>query len=157
MIRDQGKGNLTSNEKKIGIESFRPCQHIIEIEGDTEGPHKITCAICYDSTDLKLASDLKGKTVLFVVVAHNRDVNTFDAMATALHYHMYQHVAVVNKGEYGGTTVQAPYKEQHDRLISHVHGSGQISISVSDLDLAAFKRKNKKYKDVKTPPANTSM
>lgn len=155
MIRDQGKRNLTSNEKKIGIESFRPCQHIIEVEGDTEGPHKITCAICYDSTDLKLASDLKGKTDLFMVVAHNRDVNTFDAMATALHYHMYQHVAVVNKGEYGGTTVQAPYKEQHDRLISHVHGSGQISISVSDLDLAAFKRKNKKYKDVKTPPANT--
>lgn len=156
-IRDQGKGNLTANEKKIGIQSFRPCQHIIEVGGDTEGPHKITCAICYDSTDLKLASDLKGKTDLFMVLAHNRDVNTFDAMATALHYHMYQHVAVVNKGEYGGTTVQAPYKEQYDRLISHVHGSGQISISISDLDLFAFKRKSKKYREVKTPPANTSM
>lgn len=157
MIRDQGKGNLTSKEKILGIEKFRPCQHIIEVEGDSEGPHKITCAICYDSTDLKLASDLKGKTDLFVVVAHNRDVKTFDAMATALHYHMYQHVAVVNKGEYGGTTVQAPYKEQQDRLITHVHGSDQISISVSDLDLAAFKRKGTKYKVVKTPPANTPL
>jgi len=68
---------------------------------------------------------------------------------------MYQHVAVVNKGEYGGTTVQAPYKEQFDRTISHVHGINQISIAVSDLDLAAFKRKSKKYKAVKTPPADT--
>jgi len=155
MIRDQGKGNLTSNEKVIGIENFRPCQHIIEVEGDSEGPYRMTGAICYDSTDLKLASDLKGKTDLFLIVAHNKDVKTFDAMATALHYHMYQHVAVVNKGEYGGTTVQAPYKENHDRLISHVHGSGQISISISDLDLAAFRRKIKNHKTVKTPPANT--
>ncbi|NTU74112.1 hypothetical protein HGB07_08285 [Candidatus Roizmanbacteria bacterium] len=157
MIRDQGKGNMTTNEIMLGIESFRPCQHIIEVAGDSEGPHKLTCAICYDSTDLKLASDLKGKTDLFLIIAHNRDVKTFDTMATALHYHMYQHVAVVNKGEYGGTTIQAPYKEHHDRLISHVHGSDQISISVSDLDLAAFKRKIGKYKEVKSPPANTSI
>lgn len=157
MIRDQGKKNLTANEISLGVESYRPCQHIIEVEGGAEGPYRITGAICYDSTDLKLASDLKGKTDLFVVLAHNKDVNTFDAMATALHYHMYQHIAVVNKGEYGGTTIQAPYKQQYDRLISHVHGASQISISVSDLDLAAFDRKIKKYKEVKTPPANTKI
>lgn len=155
MIRDQGKGNPTLAEQKLGIVGFRPCQHIIEVVGDSEGPFKLTGAICYDSTDLKLASDLKGKSDLLAIVAHNRDVNTFDAMATALHYHMYQHVVVVNKGEYGGTTTQAPYREQYDRTISHVHGTDQISISVSDLDLAAFKRKIKKFKEVKTPPANT--
>ena len=155
-IRDQGKGNSTLFEQKLGVVGFRPCQHIIEVEGDSEGPFRLTGAVCYDSTDLKLASDLKGKTDLFVIVAHNRDVNTFDAMATALHYHMYQHVVVVNKGEYGGTTTQAPYKEQYDRMISHVHGSDQISICVSDLDLAAFKRKTKNFKEVKTPPANSS-
>jgi len=153
MIRDQGKGNPTDNEKKLGVVGNRPCQHLIQIEGDTEGPFMLTGSICYDSTDLKLASDLKGKTDLFVVVAHNKDVKTFDSMAAALHYHMYQHVAVVNKGEYGGTTIQAPYKEQYDRLISHVHGSDQISINVADLDLAAFKRKHNKYKKIKTPPA----
>ncbi len=157
MIRDQGKKNLTAYEISLGVESYRPCQHIIEVDGDTEGPYRITGAICYDSTDLKLASDLKGKTDLFVVLAHNKDVNTFDAMVTALHYHMYQHIAVVNKGEYGGTTIQAPYKQQYDRLISHVHGSSQISISVSDLDLAAFNRMITKYKEVKTPPANTKI
>jgi len=75
-------------------------------------------------------------------------------MASALHYHMYQHVAVVNKGEFGGTTIQAPFKEQYDRIISHVHGNDQISINIADLDLAAFRREPRRYKEVKKKPAN---
>jgi hypothetical protein len=152
--RDQGKGNPTDNEKKLGVVGVRPCQHIIEVDYGDEGPYRLSGAICYDSTDLALASDLKGKTDLFIIVAHNRDVRTFDTMASALHYHMYQHVAVVNKGEFGGTTIQAPFKEQYDRIISHVHGNDQISINIADLDLAAFKRESRKYKEVKKKPAN---
>lgn len=152
--RDQGKGNPTDNEKKLGVVGFRPCQHIIEVDYGDEGPYRLSGAICYDSTDLALASDLKGKTDLFIIVAHNRDVRTFDTMASALHYHMYQHVAVVNKGEFGGTTIQAPFKEHYDRIISHVHGNDQISINIADLDLAAFKRESRKYKEVKKKPAN---
>ncbi len=154
ITRDQGKAFLTQKEMRLGVDSYRPCQHIIEIDGFDEGPFKLTGAICYDATDLKLASDLKSKTDLFLIVAHNQDVTTFDTMASALHYHMYQHVAVVNKGEYGGSTIQAPYKQPYERLISHAHGTDQISINVADLDLAAFKRKrSKKLKDIKTKPA----
>jgi len=124
------------------------------LHGISGGPFKITGAICYDATDLNLAADLKGKTDLFVVVAHNKDVRTFDTMASALHYHMYQHVVVVNKGEFGGSTIQAPYTENFDKMISHSHGGGQISINVADLDLAAFRRGDKdEYKGVKTKPA----
>lgn len=152
--RDQGKKNPTDSEMKLGVEGVRPCQHIIEVDYGDEGPYHLSGAICYDSTDLALASDLKGKTDLFIIVAHNRDVRTFDTMASALHYHMYQHVAVVNKGEFGGTTIQAPFKEQYDRIISHVHGNDQISINIADLDLAAFKRESRRYKEVKKKPAN---
>ena len=88
-----------------------------------------------------------------MVSAHNRDVTTFDNMASALQWHMYQHVVICNIGEFGGSTIQAPYKQQYDRLISHVHGTGQISINMADIDLAAFKRKVKKYKEVKAKPA----
>jgi hypothetical protein len=126
ITRDQGKAFLTHKEIRLGVDSYRPCQHIIEIDGFDEGPFKLTGAICYDATDLKLASDLKSKTDLFLIVAHNQDVTTFDTMASALHYHMYQHVAVVNKGEYGGSTIQAPYKQPYERLISHAHGTESI-------------------------------
>lgn len=153
IIRDQGKASMTHDEIKLGISAHRPCQHILEIHGHPDGPFKITGAICYDATDLKLASDLRDKTDLFVVCAHNKDVSTFDTMASALNYHMYQHIVVVNKGEFGGSTIQAPYRESYDRLISHAHGNDQISINLADLDLAAFRRPMKKFKEIKYKPA----
>ena len=77
-------------------------------------------------------------------------------MAAALQYHMYQHVVLTNIGEFGGSTIQAPYRQPYDRLISHSHGGNQISISTSDLDLAAFKRKTRLYKEIKAKPAGMS-
>jgi len=155
VIRDQGKKHMTANEIKLGISSYRPCQHVIEINNGTEEPFRITGAICYDATDIKLAADLKDKSDLFVVCAHNKDVNTFDNMASALQYHMYQHVVISNIGEFGGSTIQAPFKEPYHRLISHVHGVGQVSINTADLDLAAFRREIKSYKEVKAKPAGS--
>ena len=73
-------------------------------------------------------------------------------MVSALHYHMYQHVVVCNIGEFGGSTIQAPYKQPYDKVISHVHGVGQISINMADVDLAALRRSTKKYKEVKMKP-----
>jgi len=154
IIRDQGKAFMTTIEETLGVSGYRPCQHILELDGYLDGPFRISGAICYDATDLKLAADLKDKTDLFVVPAHNKDVNTFDTMVSALNYHMYQHVAVINKGEFGGSTIQAPFKESYDRMISHSHGARQISINVADLDLAAFTREhNKDLKGVKRKPA----
>jgi len=153
IIRDQGKAFMTPGEVELGITGYRPCQHLIEIHGHPEGPFRLSGAICYDATDIRLAADLRDKTDLFVVAAHNADVNTFDNMAAALHFHMFQHIVIANIGEYGGTTIQAPFKLPYHRLISHVHGSDQISINMADLDLAAFRRRVKSYKEIKTRPA----
>lgn len=154
IIRDQGKNYPTKSETLLGVGGHRPCQHIIEVDGFAEGPFRISASICYDATDISLAADLKGKLDLFVIPAHNRDISTFDTMASALQYHMYQHVALVNKGQFGGSTIQAPYWEPFHRLISHAHGNEQISINVADLDLAAFRRSvGGSRKKVKEPPA----
>ena len=153
IVRDQGKGFMTKPEKGMGITGYRPCQHLIQLEGHPEGPFTLTGAICYDATDIKLAADLRDKTDLFVVAAHNKDVNTFDNMAAALQYHMYQHVVISNIGEFGGSTIQAPYKAPYDKLIAHSHGCDQISISMADIDLAAFKRSKRTYKKTKEKPA----
>jgi hypothetical protein len=152
-VRDQGKYHMTADEVSLGVKGYRPCQHIIEIEGHPEGPFKLTGAICYDATDIKLISDLRDKTDMFVIAAYNKDVNTFDNMASALQWHMYQHIVIANTGEYGGSTMQAPYKEKHHKLLSHAHGSSQIAISTADIDLAAFTRKVKEYKKTKRQPA----
>jgi hypothetical protein len=156
IVRDQGKEHMTPSETLLGVEGFRPCQHLIEVYGHPEGPFRLSGSICYDATDISLAADLRDQTDLFVVAAHNSDVNTFDSMAAALHFHMFQHVVITNIGEYGGTTIQAPFKLPYHRLISHVHGSDQISINMADLDLAAFRREAKSHKEIKSKPAGLS-
>ena len=61
---------------------------------------------------------------------------TFDAMVHALHYHMFQPVVTTNCGQYGGSTAQAPYRrERYDKVIAHVHGAGQVAVSVFELNL----------------------
>jgi hypothetical protein len=111
---------------------------VVELQWPNEPGFRISGAVCYDATDLALAADLKDKSHMFVVAAMNKDVKTFDSMVGALRYHMYQHVLIANSGEFGGSTAQAPYDKDHQRLISHAHGSQQIAISVLDVPIDDF-------------------
>jgi hypothetical protein len=105
IVRRQGKCHLAAvehgfNAAAPAIRSFRPCQWVIEYEwgGPATPPLRLTAAICYDATDLALVSDMRDKSDVFAIPAFNRDVLTFDQMALALHYHMFQLVVVANNG-----------------------------------------------------------
>ena len=68
------------------------------------------------------------------------DVATFDQMALALHYHMFQMVIVANNGRYGGSNAYAPFRNLWERQIFHLHGQPQASIAFLEIDhIAAFK------------------
>ena len=123
---------------------------------DNEAGFKLTGSICYDATDIKLSADLKGKSNAYVISAMNQDVATFDSMVDSLFYHMYQHVVLVNSGEFGGSVAKAPYKERFDKLITHVHGSHQVTISSFDMNMFDFRDIGKSFnsgKKTKTKPA----
>jgi len=151
----QGKQHVTAWEAKAGVKGHRPCQIFVELGERRTTKARITAAICYDATDLKLAADLRDKSDCMVISALNRDTNTFDTMATALQYHMYQPVVLVNSGQYGGSTAQAPYSEQYNRLITHLHGANQVGVSIFELDMLAFRHLKEKPLETgrKTPPA----
>ena len=154
----QGKKHVTDWEAKSGVKGYRPYQLFVDL-GATKGRKaRVTAAICYDATDLKLAADLRDKSDCLVVASLNRDTNTFDTMATALQYHMYQPVILANSGQYGGSTAQAPYAEQYHRLIAHLHGADQVGVSIFELDMLAFREMRTKpsEKRRKTPPAGFS-
>lgn len=165
---DQGKFNLTPEEGELGIKPWRPYQVVIELLDSakpTSLPYRLTGSICFDATDLSLAADLRNESHMYVVSAMNKDVKTFDGMVAALRYHMYQHILIANIGEFGGSTAQAPYDKEHQRLISHSHGGNQLAVSVFDVRLEDFGPKLeaaqpgvKKWKEVrerigKAPPA----
>lgn len=135
---DQGKMYPTPEEVALGVNPWRPYQVVIELRTSGKAEFRISGAICYDATDISLPADLRNVSNMFIVSAMNKDVKTFDSMVGMLRYHMYQHVLVANAGEFGGSTAQAPYEQEHRRLISHSHGSEQIAVSVFDVNIDHF-------------------
>jgi Reverse transcriptase (RNA-dependent DNA polymerase) len=141
LVRRQGKQHLSAEEDQFNavtptLRGFRPCQWLLGYEWSPvhEDPLWLTASVCYDATDLGLAADLRHVSDVLAIPALNRDVNTFDQMALALHYHMFQLVIVSNNGTYGGSNAHAPYREPYNRQVFHLHGQPQASIAFLEID-----------------------
>mgnify|MGYP003658128640 FL=1 len=138
----------------MGIKGHRPHLTLVELPVGIGSRTRIAAAICYDATDLDLVADLRDRSDIFLVAALNQDVQTFDNMVAALHFHMYQPIVLANTGEFGGSTAQAPLPK-HERLISHVHGNNQVAVNVFEIDPEPFKsiRRKRAPRGLKNPPA----
>ena len=141
--RRQGKAHLAPNEQEFKddgtfpLQGFRPCQWLIGYPwSDKRGdrPVWLTAAVCYDATDLGLVADLRNKSDILAIPALNKDVKTFDQMALALHYHMFQLVVVANNGQYGGSNAYWPRSDAHVRQVFHTHGQPQTAIAFFEID-----------------------
>jgi hypothetical protein len=149
ITRRQGKWNLASLEKELSgspprIRPFRPCQWLVGYRWSAMScnPLWMTCAVCYDATDLGLMATLRRNSDVLAIPALNRDVGTFDHMALALHYHMFQLVIVANNGKYGGSNAYMPRKEEFRRQVFHLHGQPQASMAFLEIDdIAGFLRR----------------
>jgi len=150
----QGKRHPMKLEKTMGVKGHRPHITLVELPVGSKTRTRVAAAICYDATDLDLVADLRDKSDVFLVAALNQDVQTFDNMVAALHFHMYQPVVLANSGEFGGSTAQTPLPK-HDRLIAHVHGGNQVAVSVFEVDPTPFKSTTapKVPPELKGPPA----
>lgn len=138
----QGKHHLAALEESYNavtqrIQRFRPCQWLIGVEvanDPTATPLWLSAAVCYDATDLSLATVLRDRSDVFAIPALNKDVGTFDQMSLALQYHMYQYVVVANNGTYGGSSAYAPFKDAHRRQVFHLHGQPQASVVFFEIE-----------------------
>ena len=165
--RRQGKAHLAPDEQVFNcggahvLQGFRPCQWLIGYpwsSADGTQPVWLTAAVCYDATDLGLAADLRDVSDVFAIPALNQDVKTFDQMAVALHYHMFQLVVIANNGQYGGSNAYWPRSDAHSRQIFDTHGQPQGSIAFIEIDdIGAFLERRDvsgaNAEDWKHPPA----
>jgi hypothetical protein len=140
--RRQGKQHLAVEEAKINnpkivLQGWRPCQFLVGYDwsiNPEDRPLWLTAAICYDATDLSLAADLRQYSDVFAIPALNKDVGTFDKMALALHYHMFQYVVVANNGKYGGSNAYRPWDGAYQRQVFHLHGQPQASVAFFEIE-----------------------
>ena len=162
-IRRQGKCHLAPDELKFNdgstrIEGFRPCQWLVGYpwSSDTlDQPMWLTASVCYDATDLSMAADLRNQSDVFAILALNKDVKTFDQMALALNYHMFQLVIVANNGQYGGSNAYWPSNDVVKRQIFHLHGQSQATVAFLEIkNIAEFLQRHDPDNDIwKYPPA----
>ena len=128
---------LKFNEGSTRIEGFRPCQWLVGYPWSndcSDRPMWLTASVCYDATDLSMVADLRGESDVFAIPALNKDVKTFDQMALALHYHMFQLVVVANNGQYGGSNAYWPIKDVVKRQIFHLHGQPQAAVAFLEIE-----------------------
>lgn len=165
--RRQGKQHLAPAEEALhtaalkagalGVQGFRQCQWLVGYEWsirEQDQPLWLTASICYDATDLSLVADLRHLSDVFAIPALNQDVNTFDQMALALHYHMFQMVIVANNGLYGGSNAYTPYRDPYARQVFHLHGQPQASVAFLEIDdISKFLQRRT---DVKLPPYSST-
>ena len=137
---EQGKKYIAQPEYGLNPspQGFRPVQWLVEYEWSSDAantrPLIITASVCYDATDIALASDLRSRSDLYIVCALNKDVGTFDRLSEGLHYHMFQGVMIVNNGHYGGSNFFMPFKKDFHRQVFHLHGQPQASIAFAEID-----------------------
>ncbi len=134
--RRQGKCYIAPEEKQFSLDGFRPCQWLIGYpwSESQQRPMWLSASVCYDATDLMLAADLRKESDVFAIPSLNKDVSTFDQMALALNYLMFQHVVVVNNGCYGGSSAYWPVHKDYKRQIYHMHGQPQASIAFFEIE-----------------------
>ncbi len=142
LTRRQGKKHLAVEEAKLNnpttvLQGWRPCQWLVGYDwsiNPEDIPLWLTAAICYDATDLSLAAALRHHSDVFAIPALNKDVGTFDQMALALHYNMFQYVVVANNGTYGGSSAYRPRGESYERQVFHLHGQPQASVAFFEIE-----------------------
>jgi len=142
LVRRQGKHHLAAGENRLNdanviVQGWRPCQWLVGYDWSSaaaDRPLWLTAAVCYDATDLSLAADLRHHSDVFAIPALNMDVDTFDQMALALHYHMFQYVVVANNGKYGGSNAYRPWGKAYERQVFHLHGQPQASVAFFEIE-----------------------
>lgn len=112
-------------------------------------------AICYDFMDLDRLVMYRSKIQTLLVLAYNRDTNSFDHISEALGRMLFCNVVVCNCGYYGGSHAISPYREPYMRTIYRHSGQNLPNAQLIELplaDLAAYQKSGQNEKFKSLPP-----
>ena len=103
------------------------------------GNFQFSNLICFDITDLKLRSLLRGKIDALFVVALNRDLDYFASIVEATSRDMHCYIVIVNSGKYGDSRIRAPYRENYLRDIVRIKGGKNSYLVIDEIDIKSLR------------------
>lgn len=128
-----------------------PATHIFDA-----GPFgKIGVAICSDFFDIERFVIYKGHIHHLIVIAYNKDVNSYYFLAEAISRLVYCNVIICNSGFYGDSLAFAPYDKDYRRIIYRHKGQNLFATQVVDLPVKSLddaQNEQDSCKEFKTKP-----
>lgn len=136
-----------ASKSKTGI----PAPEIYILDAEKYG--KIGVAICADFFDIERFAIYKGRIQHLIVIAYNKDIKSFYFLAEAISRLVFCNVIICNTGNYGGSVVLSPYREDYRRSIYRHEGAGLFSTQVVSLPVAdLIQCQNNRNTHFKSPP-----
>jgi hypothetical protein len=96
----------------------------------------IGLAICSDFFDIERFVLYKGRIQHMVVIAYNRDVNSYYFLSEAIARLVFCNVIICNTGNYGGTMVFSPYKKDYKRYLYKHEGADLFTSQIVELPVS---------------------
>lgn len=148
-----GKNNPSNGEKKtiFGFNSdykFKPDDNMYIIDSGEYG--KIGFAICADFYDIERFVVYKGRVQHIIILALNKDTNSFFAISEAVARLVMCNVVICNTGEFGDSLAFSPYKKDYQRMIYRNQGAGLFATQVVKLPVKTLIKDQKKGANINT-------
>ena len=149
-----GKKNPSNGEKKtiFGFDDstykFKSDDNMYLIDTGEFG--KIGFAICADFYDIERFVVYKGRVQHIIILALNKDTNSFFAISEAVARLVMCNVVICNTGEFGDSLAFSPYKDSFHRMIYRNQGANLFSTQVVELPVKELIEDQEKGSDIKT-------
>lgn len=120
----------------IGSENLISHPDIYILNSETFGVFGL--AICSDFFDVERFVVYKGRIHHLIIIAHNRDTESYYFLAEAIGRLVYCNVVICNTGEFGDSLAFSPLKDHFRRMLYRHKGQGLFSTQVVSLPVRSL-------------------